>query len=165
MNKEDLKKTIKELLQELNSRDQNVDQNDHDTQDTLNTILNEVRKYNVETTTLKQQIKQLSDDNSLLREAVHQQQRYLEMIDAEKRGCNLIITGLPEVSSLKVGDKCADTDEQKVKLVFEKINHSDIIPKQIIRLGKAQQDKIRPIKVILPTSNVRKPILDNTKNL
>ena len=50
-------------------------------------------------------------------------------------------------------------------LVFEKINHSDIIPKQIIRLGKAQQDKIRPIKVILPTSNVRKPILDNTKNL
>ena len=168
MNKENLKKTIKDLIKALKNKE--ASENEESTQDKLNTILNEVKKFNEATQAMNEKLEQLSTENNQLVRTVQQQQRYLEMIDAEKRASNIIITGVPESetetsATLEADGEIADTDDSKVRMLLRKIGHQNIATKETMRLGKIVQGKTRAIKVVLADPVSRKKVLEDAKQL
>ena len=97
---------------------------------------------------------------------VNQQQRFLEMLDAGKRANNLIMMGVPESPTvLNAGHESADSDEAKVKMVLAKTGHQDAEIQEIVRLGKANNQKSRPMKIVLKCPMKRKSILVDAKKL
>ena len=108
----------------------------------------------------------ITKEKDQLMQMVSQQQRFLEMIDAGKRACNLIIMGVPEdPSTLTSGEDSANSNEEKVKLVLKKTGHNDAEIQEITRLGKANAERARPTKVILKCPLKRKSILEDAKKL
>ena len=92
------------------------------------------------------------------------QQKFLEQVDAEKRGRNLVFYGIQEGST----DLGSD-DIEKVKKVIEKTklnNAGDMDNLQVRRLGAERDDsKPRPLFVSVETHKLRKDILLHAKNL
>ena len=110
----------------------------------------------------------MKQNNSTLTEVVSQQQRFLESLDAEKRACNLIITGLKEDGPLSVEEDSAHTDEEKIVLVLKKIGQENIAPVSVTRLGERRpglHTRNRPVKVVLHSPGIRKGILSAAARL
>ena len=116
MNIDTLKKTLKDLLRDIESSDGSLASavDVANITSTLQTILEEVRSSNRERDALKADILKLKTDNTILTETLAQHQRFLEYIDSDKRACNLIITGVSEEDDLRVNDEVsAQSDEGK----------------------------------------------------
>ena len=86
--------------------------------------------------------KSLARENEFLRNAVLQQQKFLESIDAEKRASNVIILGVPE-DAMQIDETTHETDDEKVAAIFSKIEQADIQPVSIVRLGKMLRVTLR----------------------
>ena len=148
-----------------------------DIKEELKSVKEDVEKQNKEIDHLKRKVeilKQTSDEqartNTLLTEAVQQQQMFLESVDFDKRRHNLIITGLSEnIHLLNNNGEQVKTDEEKVAVVLSHIGKSDVDIAAISRLGKlpaaGNQQRIRPIKLTLKEAHQRKGILQVSKNL
>ncbi len=167
MNKETLKKTLKDVLKSLNAdQHDNADAlaDDRDTVTMLQTILDEVKKLNAKNKNMNEEIQSMKNANKTLCESLEQQQRFLEVPDAEKRGCNLIITGVLETSDLNGNDgESANNDDDKITLILRKIGHDHVVPLHITRLGTPVPDKTRrPIKIIVASTQTRKNIINDT---
>lgn len=159
MKKDDLKKTLIDLLEGLSTGNNGEDGAD-DTRAMLRTILDEVKKSNVERDKINEEIKSLKKTNETLCETLAQQQRYLESVDAERRACNLIITGVDEGSDL------GHTDEEKVNLILRTVGHENVTTTYIGRLGAAAANRTRrPIKVVVGSARERNGILKDASKL
>ena len=166
MNKEQLKKCLKDLIKDLDAEkniaapNPRIDEDRATVSNLLSSILAEVQQLRTERADLKKEIDQLKSDNVSLIEAVNQHQRFLESNDSEKRACNLIITGVPE-TPFTDPDSPADspvpvnTDSEKVDIILRKIGHkADVKVKDVVRLGKQRKN-----------GKQRKSALDDTKKL
>ena len=99
-------------------------------------------------------------------------QRYLEVLEAEKRKENVIITGLPEREIVIKGedgseqDKIYRSDIEKVQLIMNVLN-SNAEFTSTRRLGKPREPPTlgRPLLIQLKRPEQRKSILINAKNL
>ena len=180
MNKEQLKKCLKDLIKDLDAEKNIAAPNpiiDEDTatvSNLLSSILAEVQQLRTERADLKKEIDQLKSDNVSLIEAVNQHQRFLESIDSEKRACNLIITGVPETPFTDPDSPAdspvpVDTDSEKVDIILRKIGHkADVKVKDVVRLGKPRNTsdaRPRPLKIVTASPTQRKSALDDTKKL
>lgn len=171
MKKDDLKKALVDILKSLDgtNNDNQLDLIPDNSQALLKEILVEVKKSNTEREEIKTEIKSLKEENSLLQKTLLQQQRYLESIDAERRGNNIIITGLDENNILiNENDNTANasTDEEKVKLIFAKIGYTGTKLVYMKRLGAPAQDKTRrPLKIVLENQDIRSNILKDARKL
>ena len=101
-----------------------------------------------------------------IHETLEYHQRYIEAVDNQLRGKNLIFHGIPEDTSNELG-LC---DKEKVKNVIKKTgysNMSEIDNINIMRLGenRADQDKPRPIPVKLNNHETQKQLLIKAKQL
>ena len=102
MNKEQLKKNLKDIIRELDQEKDAANANpvaDEDSMastDLLASILSEIKALRKEKLDLKKRVESLEEQSKTLADAAFQHQRFLETIDAAKRACNLIITGVPE---------------------------------------------------------------------
>ena len=103
--------------------------------------------------TLKQQY-------SMLQHKVAQQQRYLEYVDSCDRECNVIITGVPEDTTL-IG---ATMDKDKVGKVLAVIEAASMSV-TISRFGGPNLGWCRPILVKTPSKEGRSSVLANTRKL
>ena len=181
MNKEQLKKNLKDIIRELDQEKDAANANpvaDEDSMastDLLASILSEIKALRKEKLDLKKRVESLEEQSKTLADAAFQHQRFLETIDAAKRACNLIITGVPEEGVLTApatGDKpaiTATTDDEKVSLVLKKIKQDT---KETVveakRLGKkhtGENSRPRPIKVITSTPQERNGVLNHAKDL
>ena len=102
----------------------------------------------------------LSKENELLRGAVMQHQRFMESIDAEKRGMS---EGAMEVEGLSL-----QTDGEKIAHIESKLNCPGVRIDTITRLGReASTDprRPRPIKLVLHDAKTRATLLKKAKEL
>lgn len=161
MNKDVMKAALLKLIGDIQERQNNSKK--------LDEILEMMRKRDNEVEGLTSRVDNLEKENKDLRETVNQQQRFMEMLDAEKRACNLIVMGVPESpKTLTVEGESAKTDNEKVKMVFKKVVDDDLDIQSITRLGAldaSDPEKCRPTKIVLASPAPRKDILDNTKKL
>ena len=80
------------------------------------------------------------------------------------RACNIIIHGVSESSSTE-NDEAKKHDVDFVTNLNEAISITTETPKNIIRLGKADQGKKRPIKVVLNSEYDKNNIMANLRKL
>jgi hypothetical protein len=154
---EESKGAVDNLKIEMKNKTSNVEHNE------LKSVVNEQQNN----------IAKLEEANKVLTDTLTQQQRFLNTVDAERRASNIIITGVMESGeggiALQYNDVSAVTDMEKVCLLMQVLgtNHTEITSVQ--RLGELQEDqedqRPRPIKVVLKEKQDRKPILSNAKKL
>lgn len=135
-------------------------------EDKLDRILDSLKTHGEERAEMQKDIRRLSDENTQMKAALLQHQRYLESLEAEKRASNLIITGVPE-QNIKYKDKTASTDQEKCNLLLTVIGTPNLAINEIQRLGKPPNDpqQKRAIKVTLHDPKQRNNVLEAAKKL
>ncbi len=94
---------------------------------------------------------------------IHQQQRFLESLDAKERQRSLIITGPPEDR-----DDLGATDDEKVMNVMNAVSPTEAVDRTgwiVRRLAQQNERKMTPIHVTVGDQNQRDRILHATINL
>ena len=116
-------------------------------------------------------ISDLKEENTFLKSAVYNQQRFLETYDGEKRALNLIVTGLSEsdmtITNDEGDDETLSIDEAKLDYLMTKIEIDPSCIDQVQRLGvlRPEAERPRPCKVTLKGRQYRRPILEKAKKL
>ena len=90
-----------------------------------------------------------------------------ENAERERRKGSLIVHGLPDSKEQEAG-KRIEEDRGRVEALINRFVHSDLPVKQVIRLGKSEvgnNDKARPLKVVLKSKDHRNQIFSEAKNL
>ena len=88
----------------------------------LQSILDEMKKMNAANELRDVQIQDLQESHAMMKKIVVQQQKFLEMMDQDRRAANVIVLGVPEDDNLELGeDLVASTVEEKCQGVLEKI--------------------------------------------
>lgn len=139
----------------------------------MTTLQFENQQLLAEVTDLKQHVQQqhetiaiLQSSHSKLEVVVSKQQGFLEKIDYERRGRNLIITGLQENVALTVDSREVNSDADKIRLILDSVGCTDTQPVSVIRLGNATtHQRIRPIKVVLESIETRNDIVSKSSTL
>ena len=129
---------------------------------------NMLSKWDREREAMRTEIRDLRRDNQKMAEAVAHHQKMLEILEADKRAGNLIITGLPEDRM-----EGADTDDEKVKKVMSSMELEDVGVKSVERLGVLRpagktptgRPHQRAVKVVLKNQSDRQRVLENAKKL
>ena len=87
--------------------------------------------------------------------------KYLINLDRNERRRNVIIFGVPE-QDLTIEDVTVGTDQKKCELILNYIGVPAVIDevREMFRLGKPVEDKVRPIKLKLNSSDDVTSILD-----
>ncbi|KAK3872355.1 hypothetical protein Pcinc_022572 [Petrolisthes cinctipes] len=109
-----------------------------------------------------QEVQQLSTRLEDAYKIIHQQQMFLETLDARERRKNLIITGLSEESD-EVGG-----DDEKVRNVLLAAGHTQAYNTadwEMKRLGQQNEQRKRPLRIVVEQEERRKDILGKSKNL
>ena len=129
-------------------------------------LLQEIKKLREEVKEirdLKMQVQCLSEKLDDAFTTIHNQQLFIEAIDAKERKCNLVITGVLE------GETDTDlTDREKVKEILEAARYSEPFSTEeweLRRLGQQNERKKRPILVKVKNQKQRDGIIDVAKNL
>lgn len=111
------------------------------------------------------QLVEIRKDHTDLKTAVERQQTYLEQIDMAQRANKIVIVGLPEDTPLEYEDIKADTDLHKCNVLLALMNCEDIEIQDVCRLGKINQDTVRPVKLTLSRTSDRVKCLENAEKL
>jgi hypothetical protein len=168
MKRDDLRDLVLKIQKEAteNSGENGQETEAADIKTLLNDILKEMKKFNEEKETVKRELTELRTDNRKLNEALMQQQRFLEVLDADRRANKVIVFGVPE-GEMVDGVNVMRTDDTKVAMILQKIGQHDEVA-GVRRLGKKpedQPDRIRPLEVTLKNAAKRQDILTNSKKL
>lgn len=86
-----------------------------------------------------------------------------ECQERTSRAKNIIIAGIQEPTS-EIFTERLNHDSEEVQKVIKSIKENCPEPVQVTRLGKYQQDKLRPVKVCFKSEEVVKQILRNKNN-
>ena len=89
---------------------------------------------------------------------------YLINHDRNVRQSNIVLFGVTESEDITHDNISVKNDEEKIKLIL-KIVECDSEATKIIRMGKKEVKKDRPIKVVLPRPSDAKKAISNSKNL
>lgn len=87
--------------------------------------------------------------------------KLMETRDRKQRTCNIILHGVTEQESDETGHK---NDKELIIKLLSTIQKGDIL-KAHIRLGSRNNDKKRPIKVVLKSESDKKNIMGNLRRL
>ena len=171
MNNATLKQTMKEMVKAIEDaeleKQQHASNHEASVPELLQQLIDEVKKLNNEKQSIQGEIAALKTSNELLLQAVAQQQRFMETIDAEKRSRNLIFLGVPESENLATNDGVADTDETKINAILRLIGQGNVRPDSILRLGKEDPNRTRPrpMKVVMKSNVDQQKALADSKKL
>lgn len=86
-----------------------------------------------------------------------------EINERELRSKNIVISGIPEPTSLNK-DQRISMDKQEVVNLLKSIDNDYPEPEKIMRLGKYDINKTRPIKAYFKSHEIAKSILRNQNN-
>lgn len=173
MNRSKLNSISKTDILDIIASDKNEDNMSQpdSTQDTLQIILREIRSIKVEqekTTKALEDVSKLRTEVETLKAKVNtqsmvfeKQQLFLEKLDARDRIQNLIISGVSEERQIEG----SSTDDQKIALIFEKLECDDIQDYTSERLGSSTEGRTRPIKIQVQSQAVRDQIVSRSKRL
>ncbi len=101
----------------------------------------------------------IKESVQILTDPLMQRQRYLEVLEAEKRASNMVVSGVPE-GNFTVREDTAQTDMEKIQMILTKIGKPEIEVISADSVGKMQGPQWkRMIKVRLAHADYRKIIL------
>jgi hypothetical protein len=124
-------------------------------------ILDNLKKSIVDE--LRREIEKLKSRNNELSDLVIGQQLEIDNLQSQNLACNLILAGVED----KADDKQADLLQVQIQAICKATSknfaNADIVDHY--RLGKAQNNKVRPIKIFFSTQERRNNVLFNSKNL
>ena len=133
---------------------------------TNSVLLEEMKMMREDLAVVKEMKHEIASLNTRLDDAykiIHQQNRFLEALDAKDRVRNLVITGVKEEE-----DGLGRTDAEKVKSVLIAANYTGNIRTEAWvtkRLGQPDDRRKRPIHVRVESQDQRNDILRVAKNL
>ena len=104
-------------------------------------------------------------ENEKLKTVLTEHYRFLNLVNADRRSADVIITGLSENSPLINDDGHATDDLRKIKKIFREIGCGNTTITDTERLGKSSENDKRPVKVSLENSSDRYSILVHAKKL
>ena len=128
----------------------------------LDAIETDVRELKQDKALMSKELQDIKDENAELKEKLKQQgmvikhhQTFMERIDMKERGCNLIITGIPE------DREGGQNDVDKVQSILAELEtNTDSDVKNIKRLGAREgQANNRPILVEMTSMQERNRIV------
>jgi hypothetical protein len=131
-------------------------------------ILSAVQQERKEREKFAEEIGEVKEENIKLRTALYNQQRYLESLEYEKRGKNLVITGLDDND-----EESGEPVSARVGRIFSAINLEDIQIIRAERIGQIEKTdgspefkpRPRPIKVVLQSTSDRQKAVEGGKKL
>lgn len=147
---QELKKTTETLSKEyrqLQKSVENITAEHKNTQNKLLSIEDEINKLKIES--------YQSTDH------INQNEFYHEIQDRLQRAKNVVVVGLREQNDHNEGTQ----DMEEVHRIFTQIDQACPKPLKVIRLGKFNADKPRPIKVIFQTTETPQYLLKHRTKL
>ena len=138
----------------------------------LNEILREIKDMKEKNRKYEDDIKRLNDVINDQNKVLAAQQKFLETVDADRRGENLIVLGLAENEAPEGNDEESDKyDEEQFNLILRAIEvaPNSVQIRSIERLGKLDEgvttQRRRPMKVTFESRTMRDNILRNASKL
>ena len=131
----------------------------HNLDQTLMMTVHENQQLKAQVELLNQRI----NDQSIV---LDMHQKYLEGMDYERRGKNLIITGVSETANIEHNNIIASTDSEKVRLIMNSASPGlteRVTIEKTERLGK--REGARPIKITVRDINERNEAISSSSNL
>lgn len=135
------------------------------------TLNNTVKVNEEKITSLQNEIKQLKSDSRTSRSSEFLpallttcDEAIIELQDRAERSKNIIITGIPEQMCTNVNER-RELDLCKAYNIIKRIYPECPETKKIIRLGKYEGKKSRPLKICFESQEPVKTILRNRSNL
>ena len=122
-----------------------------------------VKKGIEEVKQVKKEVEQLAMKLDQAYKIIHQQQMFLESLDARDRQRKLIITGVAESE-----DDLGSDDHEKIKSLLIKTGYTDeanLNDWELKRLGKVNAKRTRPILLVADSVQSRNAILEKAKHL
>ena len=104
-----------------------------------------------------------SVEQDFLVKSMAQHQRYLESLEAEKRSCNVIITGLSEDDCV-IAEQTISDDKSKVQELINLLQ-AEASPVEVMRLGNDRARTPRAIKVEFNSKTQRDNLLSKSSAL
>lgn len=150
---------LKKALATLINADASQQPSNNDLLDEIRSLKDEVKAM----AGIKQKVDVLSERLDQAFNIITQQQLFLESLDNKERRNNLIITGVSEEV-----DAIGSTDVEKVQNVIAATGYqltSDPASWEIKRLGRENEQKKRPLLVVVGDGHQRNEILRKAKNL
>lgn len=97
-------------------------------------VKEDIKKVKNENAGLKARVKELEERNEKVMKVVKEQQVFIASIDKERRLKRLMISGIDENIALEVDDKIANTDKEKINMIFDFLN-IECYPDKCFRMG------------------------------
>ena len=123
-----------------------------------------IDELNRKITVLESKCEKYEDDISTLKSIVIAQQKVLQKSDSAERECNIIISGLSE-EEITEGDDTYVNDEEKLDVIFTKLDIQVVDTEPINRLGKPSANYCRKIKMKLPNKETKNLVLKKAAQL
>lgn len=158
---------IKDQLNDLNSTTQHLMSENH-------AIKQQIANLTSNVSETEDKIKELQEDVQLVKSSLHTSVKtspsaiynelLAEMEDRKERDKNIIVTGIPEQYTENKQQR-QDTDKREIRNKISTIYPECPPPEKIIRIGKFDSSKPRPIKVCYAVPETVKTILRNKRNV
>ncbi|XP_068246515.1 uncharacterized protein [Palaemon carinicauda] len=111
----------------------------------------------------------LKKENTNLKEAVLQHERYLEVMEPEKRSRNIIFVGVPEgdliITNTEGEAIIISKDNEKINQILKKLQRDDTHIEDVLRLGKPTTNRNRVMIAKLQSKADRDRILEAAPTL
>ena len=168
MRKDELQKALTTMIEDFRNKAQN--QGNHSNIETkLDELLKEFRQFRDVHQKLEKKIDDLKEENNYLRDSLMQHQRYLEALEAERRGRNMIFLGVPEgdmeMKGLQGETVILKEDQEKVRSILRVMAQDGITLKEIERLGNPSSNRNRILLVSTESKAVRDQVIRSTSTL
>ena len=167
-----IKKPALQVILDAIASDDDIDVHGAAVVEKLNEILREIKEIKEKNSRYDDEIKRLDSVINDQNKVLAAQQKFLETIDTDRRGQDLIVLGLAENAAPEgEEEEDDDYDEEQFNLILQAIA---VVPnsvkiKSIERLGKLDEGEAtqrrRPVKVTFKTRAMRDSVLRNASKL
>ena len=132
-------KPIHEKLADLEKRINKLEEGQKERAETVNRVENNNKYAEKRLTVTETKIKNLEEKNDKLKKVVIKQQSQIAIQEKNIRLRNVVIGGLDEEKTITVNENTASTDNEKVKLILNALNLSNIDFVRCRRTGNQDQ--------------------------
>ena len=145
-------KPIYDRIADLERRIDKIEKSQHETTETVNKIESASKTAEKGLTTIETKIKILEEKNEKLKKVLIKQQSQISNQDKNVRLRNVVIGGLDERKPLSVNEHVASSDDDKVKLILNSMNLSNIDFVRCRRTGNQDSSSRHPRFLIVDFS-------------
>lgn len=157
---------IQQEIKDFKSTTENLTQEYKKVNKALENITTEHKKTQDKIETIENDLSQLKNRHSNSQTQIHDNEHDIiqEIQDRLQREKNIIMVGLPEKNDKNATER-HNQDYDEVHKILKSIDRDCPKPNKILRLGKYNADRIRPLKIIFETPDTPRYLLKNRSKM